>query len=76
MSKPAWSLVLVLVVAGSMTAGCDSHRWIGQSAPQTQPGASAKPRLSPAFSQSGRVEAGVLSPFGSAPERRGQPSSK
>lgn len=66
MSKPAWHLVLALMVAG-MTAGCDAPRWLGHADSQAQPAASAKPRLSPAFSQSGRVEAGVLSaPLGPA----------
>ncbi|MNS51745.1 hypothetical protein D3C72_844360 [compost metagenome] len=75
MSKAAWHLVLFLLVAGT-TAGCDTHRWIGQTDSQVQPAASATPRLSPAFSQSGRVEAGVLSPFGSAPDRQGQPAGR
>jgi hypothetical protein len=60
------------MVAGT-TAGCDTHRRFGPSGSQARPEASAKPRLSPAFSQSGRVEAGVLSPFGSAPDPTGRP---
>jgi hypothetical protein len=49
------------------SSGCDAQRWVANFKSKLPAAGESAPRIAPAYSESGRVEAQLLNPYGPQP---------